>query len=214
METMIEATDRLRCAGFKYDLAPTSNVSLRCGCGRQMDVGTAMILQAVRTEDSSNPESEDVVLALITPCGHAGLLTLGGETETDVSGSEVLRRLHRDPRFPRNDPRRTTMPSECVSVRTSNEFTAETVPPGLLRAHKLASDVWGRLRVLSGRVVFAYEASPYDAVSLSAGDHVDIPPDVLHSVELLTDARFVIEFFRAADPIVEQHRGAKATSPK
>jgi tellurite resistance-related uncharacterized protein len=214
METMIEATDRLRCAGFKYDLASTSNVSLRCGCGRQMDVGTAMILQTVRTEGSSNHESEDVLLALITPCGHAGLLTVGGETEADVSGAEVLRRLHRDPRSPRNDPRQTTMPSEFVLVRTSKEFTAETVPAGLLRAHKLASDVWGRLRVLSGRVVFAYEASPYDAVSLAVGDSVDIPPDALHSVELLTDARFVIEFFRAAEPVTEQHRGANTTWPK
>jgi tellurite resistance-related uncharacterized protein len=204
METMFEAIDRLRHAGFKYDLAPTSSASLRCGCGRQMDVGTAMVLQTVRAEHSLDSECEDVLLALITPCGHAGLLAVSGETDTKVNSAEVLKQLHRDPRFPRNDPLRTTMPPEFVLVRTSKEFTEKTVPAGLLHAHKLASGVWARLRVLSGRVVFAYEASPYEPVSLSGGDHVDIPPDILHSVELLADARFVIEFFRASGSLVKE----------
>lgn len=98
---------------------------------------------------------------------------------------------------PRARGGRTRIPPEYSLVRTSREFTDETVvPAGLLRADKLAADVWGRLWVLSGRVVFALEASPLDTVSVSAGDYVDIPPDVFHRVELLGDARFVIEFFR------------------
>ncbi len=88
------------------------------------------------------------------------------------------------------------IPPEYSLVRTSREFTDENAPAGLLRAHKLAADVWGRLQVLSGRVVFVLEASPFDTVSVSAGDYVDIPPEVFHRVELLGDARFVIEFFR------------------
>jgi tellurite resistance-related uncharacterized protein len=200
METLIEATDRLRYAGFKYDLAPTSSASLLCGCGRQMDVGSTVVLQTVRTECSSDPGSKEVLLALITPCGHAGLLAVGSELQPDVDAAEVLSRVHRDPRSSRNDPRRNTVPSEYVLVRTSNEFTELTIPAALLRVHRLAPDVWGRLRVLRGRVVFAFEASPYDAISLSVGAHVDIPPKEPHSVEPLTDARFVIEFFEASVP--------------
>jgi tellurite resistance-related uncharacterized protein len=201
METLIEATDRLRDAGFKYDLAAVPSARLQCGCGEQMDADSAMILQTVRFEGDSNPDDEDILLALITPCGHAGILTSAYGSSADLNTTAVLSRLRQDPRYPR-DQHPTMMPTDLELAHTSKEFTDRTVPPGLLRAHQLASDVWGRLCVRSGHVLFSFEASSNDPIVVSEGGHVDIPPDVRHHVEPQADARFVIEFYRAATSVV------------
>ena len=74
------------------------------------------------------------------------------------------------------------MPAGLELARTTPEFTATTVPAALLAAHRVGPGGWGRLRVRAGRVRFVFEADPSDAVELSAGDHVDIPPGELHHV--------------------------------
>ncbi len=80
--------------------------------------------------------------------------------------------------------------------RVTDEFGAETVPAGLLRAHRLAAGTWGRLRVAAGTVNFAWEEGAEPAVALGAGDSVLIPPSTPHPVEPGADARFRVEFYR------------------
>jgi tellurite resistance-related uncharacterized protein len=88
------------------------------------------------------------------------------------------------------------MPAGLELARTTPEFTGATVPAALLAAHRVGPEVWGRLRVIAGRVRFVFEAQPSAAVELSAGEHVDIPPGEAHHVEPSSDARFVVEFYR------------------
>ena len=95
-----------------------------------------------------------------------------------------------------NDPIRK-MPTGLDLVRTTPEFSEATVPPALLSAHRIGPSVWGRLRVRAGRVRFVFEDDKTRVVELSAGEHVDIPPEVEHRVEPRTDSRFVVEFYRA-----------------
>lgn len=90
------------------------------------------------------------------------------------------------------------LPAGLSLARSTDELTAATVPAGLLRAHRIASGVWGVLRVRGGRMRFVWE--PADrvgpAIELEAGDSVVIPPDSPHHVEPGDDARFVVEFHR------------------
>ena len=89
------------------------------------------------------------------------------------------------------------LPSGLELVRTTDEFTAETVPAGLLRAHRVASGSWGRLVVRGGSVRFVWEEpGAGDPLELVEGDSVVIPPDTPHRVEPGDDARFVVEFRR------------------
>jgi tellurite resistance-related uncharacterized protein len=90
------------------------------------------------------------------------------------------------------------LPSGLSLARTTDELTATTVPAGLLRAHRVASGVWGRLQVRGGRMRFVWEQADRHgpALELEAGDSVVIPPDVPHHVEPGDDARFVVEFHR------------------
>ena len=89
------------------------------------------------------------------------------------------------------------MPACLELTRTTPEFTSATVPAALLAAHRVGPDVWGRLRVHAGRVRFVFELDPTNALELTAGEHVDIPPGEAHHVEPLDDARFAVEFYRA-----------------
>ncbi|MEZ5374866.1 MAG: DUF1971 domain-containing protein [Acidimicrobiales bacterium] len=50
--------------------------------------------------------------------------------------------------------------------------TTTPVPAGLLRAHRVADGVWGRLVVHSGTVSFVFDDEPEHPITVSAGDAV------------------------------------------
>lgn len=87
------------------------------------------------------------------------------------------------------------LPTGSRLARTTPEFTADTVPDGLLGAHRVADEVWGRLCVFAGSVLFVEEESGQQR-TVAASETQVIEPGVLHHVELADDARFVVEFHR------------------
>ncbi|HPU40336.1 MAG TPA: DUF1971 domain-containing protein [Microthrixaceae bacterium] len=89
------------------------------------------------------------------------------------------------------------MPQGVALQRSTDEFTDESVPAGLLRAHRVAAGVWGRLRVMDGALRFVWESTePAGALELATGDAVVIPPDTPHRVEPAPGCRFLVEFYR------------------
>ena len=90
------------------------------------------------------------------------------------------------------------MPEGLEHVRTTDTFNNETVPAGLLRAHRVADGVWGRLVVYSGAVDFVFDDSPDEAITVPAAGSVDIPPAREHHVVLDGPATFAVEFHRGA----------------
>lgn len=93
-------------------------------------------------------------------------------------------------------PSGVELPAGLELVRTTPEFTAETMPDGLRKAHRVAAGVWGRLRVLQGTVRFTFETDPPSTRTVSAGEVQVIPPEQPHFVEPDDEARFVVEFHR------------------
>lgn len=88
-------------------------------------------------------------------------------------------------------------PDGLRMVRTTPEFDEHTVPTALLRAHRVAPEVWGRLVVRSGSLRFVFEDRPDEPSVLVAGDRQTIPPGVPHHVELIGPVGFMVEFHRA-----------------
>lgn len=87
------------------------------------------------------------------------------------------------------------LPDGLELRRTTPTFTADTVPAGLLKDHKIAPGVWGRLRVLEGSVTFVSDHTG-ESRDLGAGDTQVIEPDTLHHVVVRDDAVFHVEFHR------------------
>ena len=91
--------------------------------------------------------------------------------------------------------RRPELPDGLDLVRTTEIFDNDTVPAGLLRAHRIAKDVWGRLVVHSGSLDLVFEDGD-TAIGLAEGDTQAIPPDQPHHVAMTGPASFVVEFYR------------------
>lgn len=84
---------------------------------------------------------------------------------------------------------------ECLHlVRSSPEWNEHTIPPGLLRAHHLASGTWGRVVVREGRLRFVASTEPPIDVVLEVGSSQAIPPDLEHHVTPIGTVRFIIDF--------------------
>lgn len=87
------------------------------------------------------------------------------------------------------------MPIGLQHTRTTPEFTHESTPEGLRRAHRVATGVWGRLKVSGGHVDFVFEGDDNTPVTVAAGEHIDIPPDTPHHVVTRPGCRFAVEFY-------------------
>lgn len=106
-----------------------------------------------------------------------------------------------------------TLPDGFELARTTKVFDNETAPPGLLKAHQVAKNVWGRLVVQTGSVGFVFEDLPDDVITIAADDHVVIPPQREHHVVLGGPATFVVEFYKSeAGGRAESSRPASALS--
>ena len=88
------------------------------------------------------------------------------------------------------------LPEGVEYVRTTDVFDNDTVPHGLLRAHRVAPGVWGRLIVHSGSVVMVFEDQADQPITVGADEAVAIAPQRPHHVELGEPATFAVEFYR------------------
>lgn len=92
-----------------------------------------------------------------------------------------------------------SLPDGLELVRTTEEFDERTVPAGLLRDHRVAAGVWGRLVVRSGALRFAFGDA--EEFGVTEGESVVIPPQRVHHVAVDGAVRFVVEFHRPADTV-------------
>jgi tellurite resistance-related uncharacterized protein len=109
---------------------------------------------------------------------------------------------------------RPPLPEGLEHVRTTEVFDNATVPAGLLRAHRVAEGVWGRLVVHTGTVTFVFDDDPDHAITARAGDRVAIPPTRRHHLEVDEPATFAVEFHRIPDtPVPEAGTESSALDP-
>jgi tellurite resistance-related uncharacterized protein len=95
-----------------------------------------------------------------------------------------------------------SLPADLVPYRRTAEFTQDTVPAGLLRAHTTKAGAWGLIHVLEGRLAYRVTDSRRPAsetVLTPDGAPGVVEPTILHEVEPLGPVRFYVEFHRAAE---------------
>jgi tellurite resistance-related uncharacterized protein len=96
---------------------------------------------------------------------------------------------------------RAELPEGLAVTRVAGPFDETTIPAGLLRAHRVAGGVWGRLDVLDGRLDFSMQTEPPIERDLVAGQSQAIPPQVPHEVRLAGPVRLQIEFLSRVGPV-------------
>ena len=96
METLLDATTRLRSGGFSLDVAATGDGSLLCrGCDVEHAPEEMYVEEIVRYEGASNPDDQSILVALRSECGRAGLYSAAYGPDTSEADTKVLHRLPR-----------------------------------------------------------------------------------------------------------------------
>jgi tellurite resistance-related uncharacterized protein len=88
------------------------------------------------------------------------------------------------------------LPKGCEAYRKTAVFTQDTVPGGLLRAHRTAADVWALIHVLNGRLLYRINEPTICERVIEVGIPGVIEPAISHEVVPLGKTRFYIEFHR------------------
>ena len=89
-----------------------------------------------------------------------------------------------------------TLPDNVRHYKSTPEFTRETVPKGLLRAHQTKEGTWGKIVVLSGKLSYRILEPELKEIELSPDKFGVVEPTVLHEVEPLGEVCFYVEFYR------------------
>jgi tellurite methyltransferase len=89
---------------------------------------------------------------------------------------------------------RAELPEGLQLVRSGPEWTEDTLPVGLRRAHRLAPGTWGTIAVHEGALQFSMASHPPFVVDLATRDVQPIPPEIDHEVSPLGRVRFSIDF--------------------
>lgn len=89
-----------------------------------------------------------------------------------------------------------TLPDHVKPYQQTPEFTEETVPAGLLRAHQTKEGVWGRIVILEGRLQYTINEPVEEVVILDNNNHGVVEPTIMHEVKPLGAVRFYVEFYR------------------
>jgi len=79
--------------------------------------------------------------------------------------------------------------------KSTPEFTEDTIPAGLRRAHSTRTGVWAQVVVLGGRLELRYLADDRREV-LDPDRSALIEPEELHEVRALGPVRFRVDFLR------------------
>ena len=91
------------------------------------------------------------------------------------------------------------LPIGLDHYRSTPLFTEATVPAALLNDHSTKKGVWGRIRLVSGRlryVVTDDRRQPVTRELQPDSEPAIIEPEILHRVELVGPVHFQVEFWR------------------
>jgi len=88
------------------------------------------------------------------------------------------------------------LPPGCEAYRSSPVFTEATVPPALLRSHRIKPGTWALIRVLEGRLLYRVLDPHSECILDPVGAPGLVEPGVPHEVAPLGPVRFQVEFHR------------------
>jgi len=88
------------------------------------------------------------------------------------------------------------IPPGVSSYKRTPEFTAATVPEGLLKAHQTKQGTWGKIVVLEGLLQYRILEPEIEEIVLSPDVPGVVEPTVFHEVTPMGEVRFYVEFYR------------------
>ena len=91
------------------------------------------------------------------------------------------------------------LPSDVEPYKRTPEFSEDTIPKGILANHATKQDVWGRICVLEGQLVYEIVEPEAETVLLSPSKDGVVEPAMKHHVRPVGPVRFFVEFLKAPE---------------
>lgn len=88
------------------------------------------------------------------------------------------------------------LPQHLIPYRQTPEFTALTMPDGLLQAHRTKAGVWSKIITLTGELTYRILDPDLEEISLHPGVYGVVEPTVKHEVVPQPGVRFYIELYQ------------------
>ncbi len=92
-----------------------------------------------------------------------------------------------------------SLPADARPYKRTPEFTAATIPAGLLKAHCTKAGVWGLVHVLEGALLYRVTDPRRPAAEMLLTPDTApglVEPTILHEVAPRGPVRFYVEFHR------------------
>lgn len=94
---------------------------------------------------------------------------------------------------------RLEFPAGLREYKRTPEFTAESIPKGLLRDHSTKAGTWGLIHVLEGRLRYIISGEEERSLELVPGTAGVVVPEMKHRIEPLGAVRFCVGFHTLPD---------------
>lgn len=90
-----------------------------------------------------------------------------------------------------------TLPANAAAYRALGPWNAEEIPAGLKGQHQLKAGSWAVIKILSGKIDFAWDDdSGAPTITLDTGMELTVPPQVLHHLVLTGPVDVALSFYR------------------
>lgn len=87
------------------------------------------------------------------------------------------------------------LPDNVAAYKRTPEFDESTIPTGLLNSHQTKEGVWGKIVVLSGKLLYTIQ-QPFEEIELDSDRVGVVEPTVLHHVKPIGQVSFFVEFYQ------------------
>lgn len=89
-----------------------------------------------------------------------------------------------------------TLPPEVEAYSRTPTFSEDSIPPGLLKAHKTKTGTWGKINILDGKLHYRILEPEISDYELDENNPGIVEPTVLHEVAPIDAVSFYVEFYR------------------
>ena len=88
------------------------------------------------------------------------------------------------------------LPNSVSTYKRTPDFTQDSIPPGLLRAHSTKPGTWGLIVVEEGELLYRILEPDLEEIHLSPRRIGIVEPTVRHEVVAIGEVKFHVEFLR------------------
>lgn len=88
------------------------------------------------------------------------------------------------------------LPENVRVYKKTDVFDENSVPQGLLKDHNTRPNVWGKINVIEGKLLYTIQSNSVEEVELTPRKFGVVEPEVKHFVKPLGQVKFFVEFLK------------------